>query len=81
MKEIKLIENCTIGEFIDNTLKENLNDWGFIAISNIIEYYSDYSDGKLLDDKPTLEISSRVIQNVVCYSSSNNKDYIITIKE
>ena len=81
MKEIKLIENCTIGEFIDNILKENLNDWGFIAISNITEYYSDYSNGKLLDDKPTLEISTRVIQNAVCYSSSNNKDYIITIKE
>ena len=81
MKEIKLIENCTIGEFIDSTLKENLNDWGFIAISNIIEYYSDYSKGKLLDDKPTLEISSKVIQNVICHSSSNNKDYIITIKE
>lgn len=28
MKEIKLIENCTIGEFIDNILKENINDWG-----------------------------------------------------
>lgn len=78
---VYLDKTYTVGEFLDELLKMKPNDWGFITIPNMTEYFFYYFEGKLLDDKPASEMLSKTIQSVGCYGCFNSFDYYIRVKE
>lgn len=64
----------TIGEFVDEVLKESQSDWGYIKVG---EFKSEYRYGKLLSELPK-HILSQSILNVRGYGGWSRMDYIIT---
>ena len=77
---IYLDKTYTIGEFIDQVLKERPNEWCYIKVLGIIEK-CEYSKGKLLDNKFTSKILSKKIKYVDGHGGYGLMDYIIKIEE
>ena len=76
----------TVGEFINEILKEQPHEWGYIGIKNGLSDFCvfgspkcEYRYGKLIYEFPN-EWLNRTIESVTSSGGWSRMDYLITVK-
>jgi len=81
--DVIIIENGTVGDFIDAVLKNRSEDWGYIGINSNESVFGkpkmEYKHGKAINREALSDFESKQVKSVTADGGWSRMDYVILL--